>query len=116
MHPSIRQRRAILEGLRLRTALATAEFYEKVGIEAPAAYPAYRVIPKGHNAFDIIDAAGTVKAKRVGHDRACQAAQKFEYNDARRARQASAIRLLGRNMACCAAVFGMVMLGVANFA
>ncbi|EPM68986.1 hypothetical protein A249_39410, partial [Pseudomonas syringae pv. actinidiae ICMP 18804] len=35
MHHSISQRRAILEGLRQRCTLSTAEFYDKVGRRNP---------------------------------------------------------------------------------
>ena len=55
MHPSISQHRAILDGLRDRTRLVTAEFYQKPNITAPAWAPRFIVKPKGNNIFEVIE-------------------------------------------------------------
>ncbi|GFZ70601.1 hypothetical protein PSE10C_13430 [Pseudomonas amygdali pv. eriobotryae] len=79
MHHSISQRRAILEGLRQRCTLSTAEFYDKVGRRNPAALPRFTVIPNGNNEFGIVErSTGLVRAVHKGHGVACKAASHLE--------------------------------------
>lgn len=67
MHPSISQRRAILEGLRERARLATAEFYQKPNTIAPALAPRFIVKPSGNNTFEVIErATGKFITERFG--------------------------------------------------
>lgn len=79
MNPTIQQRRAILDGLRQRATLATAEFYKKAGIAATVVIPRFAVVPHGNNVFRVVDRqTGTERAEVVGHMNACRAAQDFE--------------------------------------
>ncbi len=79
MNHTIQQRRAILDGLRQRASMATAEFYQKTGIAAEALPPRFTVVPHGNKLFGIIDRqTGTERAEVIGHMSACQSAQKFE--------------------------------------
>ncbi|KWS97195.1 MULTISPECIES: hypothetical protein [Pseudomonas syringae group] len=79
MHQTISQRRAILEGLRQRCTLSTAEFYDKVGRKNPAALPRFTVVPNGNNEFGIVErSSGTVRGVLRGHSAACRAAEQLE--------------------------------------
>lgn len=79
MNQTLQQRRAILDGLRQRATLATAEFYQKVGIAAPAMSPRFTVVPHGNNLFGVVDRqTGTERAEVAGHMNACRSAQGFE--------------------------------------
>jgi hypothetical protein len=79
MNPTIQQRRAILEGLRQRATLATAEFYQKAGITAAVVSPRFAVVPHGNNLFGVVDRqTGTERAEVAGHMNACRSAQDFE--------------------------------------
>ena len=79
MNPTIQQRRAILDGLRQRATLATAEFYKKAGIAATVVIPRFAVVPHGNNLFAVVDRqTGTKRAEVVGHMNACRSAQSFE--------------------------------------
>lgn len=79
MHPTISQRRAILDGLRQRNALAAAEFYNKAGITEPVRAVRFKVVPRGNNEFEVIErATDKMKGLRIGHGSACQFAQKLE--------------------------------------
>ncbi|WP_346397436.1 hypothetical protein [Pseudomonas syringae] len=79
MHQTISQRRAILEGLRQRCNLSTAEFYDKVGRKNPAALPRFTVVPNGNNEFGIVErSTGTVRGVHRGHSAACKAAKQLE--------------------------------------
>ncbi|MDU8542936.1 hypothetical protein [Pseudomonas syringae group sp. J248-6] len=79
MHQTISQRRAILEGLRQRCNLSTAEFYDKVGRKNPAALPRFTVVPNGNNEFGIVErSSGTVRGVLRGHSAACRAAEQME--------------------------------------
>ena len=55
MHPSIAQRVTALEGLRARTRQATAEFYQKDGVQPPPLAPQLIVKPSGGNNFEVIE-------------------------------------------------------------
>jgi len=79
MHQTISQRRAILEGLRQRCTLSTAEFYDKVGRFNQATLPRFTVVPSGNNQFGVVErSSGVVKEVCTGHGAACKAAQKLE--------------------------------------
>ena len=79
MHPSISQRRAILEGLRERARLATAEFYQKPSTTAPALTPGFIVKPSGNNTFEVIErATGKFITERFGHNNATSHARELE--------------------------------------
>lgn len=54
MHPAMQQRVDGLAALRERTILATADFYAKIGLPAPAAEPRYKAVAKG-KAWHIVD-------------------------------------------------------------
>lgn len=55
MSQTISHRRAIYQGLRERCTLSTAEFYNKVGRDNPAAAPRFSVVPCGNNEFSVVD-------------------------------------------------------------
>ena len=79
MHPSIFQRRAILEGLRERTRVATAEFYQKPNMIAPPLAPLFIVKPSGGNHFEVIErATGKIITERFGHNNATGHARALE--------------------------------------
>ena len=79
MHPSIFQRRAILEGLRERTRQATAEFFQKPGIMPPPLAPLFIVRPNGNNTFSVINrATGKIITERFGHNNATSHARELE--------------------------------------
>lgn len=81
MNQTIRESQAILHGLRLRTSLATAEMYQRIGRDEPVPAPRYNVVPRGSNTFEVVErSTGTAKGKRFGHDSACQLAQQLEDN------------------------------------
>jgi hypothetical protein len=79
MNPTIQQRRAILDGLRQRATLATAEFYHRAGITTAVASPRFAVVPHGNNLFGVVDRqTGTERAEVAGHMNACRSAEGFE--------------------------------------
>jgi hypothetical protein len=88
MNQTIQQRRAVLDGLRKRATMATAEFYQKAGITAAVIAPRFTVVPHGNNLFGVVDRqTGTERAEVAGHLNACRSAQDFE-NTARFTRAA----------------------------
>ncbi|MEE4694771.1 hypothetical protein V2K91_05930 [Pseudomonas alliivorans] len=85
MHQTISQRRAILEGLRQRCTLSTAEFYDKVGRFNPATLPRFTVVPNGNNEFGIVErSTGAVRGVHRGHGAACKAAAELEAKPVRK--------------------------------
>ena len=79
MHPSIAQRITVLDGLRARTQQATAEFYQKPGVQPPPLAPLIIVRPSGNNTFSLINrATGVVVAERFGHNNATSHARALE--------------------------------------
>ena len=79
MNQTLQQSRAILDGLRQRATLATADFYQLAGITAPVSTPRFTVVPHGNNLFGIVDRqTGTERAEVAGHMNACRSAQGFE--------------------------------------
>ena len=83
MHISFAKRCAILEGLRERTRQATAEFYQKPGVQPPPLAPLIIVRPSGNNSFSLINrATGMVVAERFGHNNATAHARELEAKEA----------------------------------
>ena len=79
MHPSFAQRVTALEGLRARARQATAEFYQKPGVQPPPLAPLIIVRPSGNNTFSLINrATGVVVAERFGHNNATTHARELE--------------------------------------
>ena len=79
MHPSIAQRITVLDGLRARAHHATAEFYQKPGVQPPPLAPLIIVRPNGNNTFSLINrATGLVVAERFGHNNATAHAHELE--------------------------------------
>lgn len=79
MHSSFAKRCAILEGLRERTRLATAEFYQKPGVIPPPLAPLFIVKSVGDNNFQLLDrATGKIVAQRFGHNNATGHARALE--------------------------------------
>ena len=79
MHPSIAQRITVLDGLRARAHQATAEFYQKPGVQPPPLAPLIIVRPSGNNTFSLINrATGMVVAERFGHNNATSHARALE--------------------------------------
>lgn len=79
MHPSIAQRISVLDGLRARAHQATAEFYQKPGVQPPPLAPLIIVRPSGNNTFSLINrATGVVVAERFGHNNATAHARELE--------------------------------------
>jgi hypothetical protein len=115
MNPKIQQRRTVLNGLRNRATMATAEFYQKAGINASTMSLRFTVVPHGNNLFGVVDRqTGTVRSKVVGHMNACKSAQDFE-STARFNQAANLIVAnVGRWMPRWAFVF-VVMLSVFTF-
>ena len=83
MHPSIAQRITVLDGLRARAHQATAEFYQKPGVQPPPLAPLIIVRPSGNNTFSLINrATGLVVAERFGHNNATAHARELEAKEA----------------------------------
>ena len=83
MHISFAKRCAILEGLRERTRQATAEFYQKPGVQPPPLAPLIIVRPSGNNTFSLINrATSVVVAERFGHNNATAHARELEAKEA----------------------------------
>jgi len=81
MNQTIRQKQAVLQVLRDRFALSTAEMYQKIGRADPARPPRFNVVPLGRNTFDVIErATGHSRGARQGHDTACRYADQLEHN------------------------------------
>jgi len=79
MNQTISQNRAILEGLRQRCTLSTAEFYDKVGRINPAPPSRFKVVPCGNGEFSIVDrASDCTKAMCTGIDKAVRFAKRCD--------------------------------------
>ena len=79
MHPSFAQRVTALEGLRARARQATAEFYQKPGVQPPPLAPLIVVHSSGNNMFTLVNrATGVVVAERFGHNNATAHARELE--------------------------------------
>ena len=81
MNQTIRQKQAVLQVLRDRLSMSTAEMYQKIGREVPVSTLRFNVVPRGGNTFEIIErSTGTAKGERFGHDSACLLTQQLESN------------------------------------
>lgn len=79
MHPAIQQRIEGLEALRMRTAVATADFYAMIGRPAPGQPVRYQVVTKGPKAYHIIErATGKTRGFRFTYKEAVNFAQQLE--------------------------------------
>jgi len=79
MNQTISQSRAILEGLRQRCTLSTAEFYDKVDRINPAPPAPFIVVPCGNGEFSIVDrASDRTKAMCTGIDKAVRFAKRCD--------------------------------------
>lgn len=56
MHASMQKRVNCLRDMRARSVMATAEFYERIGLPAPTPGPRYQAVTKG-KAWHIIEIA-----------------------------------------------------------
>jgi len=94
MHPSIAQRITVLDGLRARAHQATAEFYQKPGVQPPPLAPLIIGRPSGNNTFSLINrATGVVVAERFGHNNATSHARELEAKPAQ-----FSIKQFGKNL------------------
>ncbi len=108
MNQTISQRRAILEGLRQRCTLSTAEFYDKVGRFNPATLPRFTVIPNGNNEFGIVErSTGVVRGVHQGHGAACKVAAQLEAQPGRKRSFASYMLLWTSAIATGLALFAL---------
>ena len=81
MNQTIRQKYSVLQVLRERVSMSTAEMYQKIGREEPARTLRFTVVPLGSNTFEIVErSTGAAKGERFGHDNACQLAKQLERN------------------------------------
>ena len=100
MNQTIKQSQAILNGLRLRATLATTEMYQLIGRDEPAPTRRFQVVPRGDNAFAVIErATGNPKGECTGHGPACALAEQFEQQAMLLAAGKSAIKGFGWRMA-----------------
>ncbi len=83
MHPSFAQRVTALEGLRARARQATAEFYQKPGVQPPPLAPLIVVNSSDNNMFTLVNrATGVVVGERFGHNNATAHARELEAKEA----------------------------------
>lgn len=81
MNQTIRQKYAVLQVLRERVSMSTAEMHQKIGREEPVPTLRFTVVPLGSNTFKIVErSTGAAKGERFGHDNACQLARQLESN------------------------------------
>lgn len=81
MNQTIRQKQAVLQVLRDRISMSTAEMYQMIGREEPVRVPRYNVVPLGKNKFDVIErSTGLSRGARDGHGIACDYAKQLEKN------------------------------------
>lgn len=75
MHPLIQQRVDVLNALRQRTTMATADFFRLANTSRPVQPPRFYVEPTGMHMFHVIDRfGGKVKGWRREHLDACRLA------------------------------------------
>lgn len=105
MHSSFAKRCAILEGLRERARIATAEFYQKPGVCPPPLAPLFIVKPVGDNNFQVLDrATSKIVAQRFGHNNATGHARALEA----KAKQFN-VKQFGRALSTWALRIGIVL-------
>lgn len=72
MHPAIQQRIDVLDALRQRTQMATADFYALANKAKQPIGPRFKVAPVGRHFFSITDSVtGAIKGWRRTHLEAC---------------------------------------------
>lgn len=99
MHLSFAKRCAILDGLRERKRQATAEFYQKPGVNPPPLAPLFIVKPVGDNNFEILNrATGKIVAERFGHTNAIGYARALEAKTKAFRAKKDCVKQLGRAM------------------
>jgi len=79
MHAAIESRRNILAGLRQRSAIATADLYQMIGVPMPVTAFSFQVKPAGRDFYHVFDTrTGKVAGFRRGHNAACALARQLE--------------------------------------
>lgn len=79
MQSLMQQRFAGLQALRLRSIIATSEFYSMIGKELPVQEIRFQVVTKGVNAYHIVErSTGKVKGFRWTWEKAINLAQVLE--------------------------------------
>ena len=87
MHPDIQMRRDIVEGLHLRSRLATIELYRLIGRPEPVVAFRMMVKPAGRDFFHVVDSrTGKVIGFRRNHNDACALARRLENRHANQLR------------------------------
>lgn len=87
MHQSIQSRRDIVDGLRQRSRLATAEFYRLIDRPEPVVTFRMMVKPAGRNFFHVVDGhTDRVMGFRRDHNEACALARRLETRHANQLR------------------------------
>ena len=80
MHASVQQQIEVASALRVRTQIATAEFYALIGKEQPVQQIRYQVVTRG-NAYHIVErATGAVRGFRWTHKDAICFAKLLDLN------------------------------------
>lgn len=81
MHHSIQSRRDIVDGLRQRSLLATADFYRLIDRPMPVVTFRMVVKPAGRDFFHVVDSqTNKVMGFRRNHNEACALARSLERN------------------------------------
>ncbi|WP_350403415.1 hypothetical protein ABCR88_20975 [Pseudomonas sp. W17] len=79
MHPSMQSRVECMSAMRVRAAVATAEFYSMINKPAPERSVRFQVVNKGVDAYHVIEiATGRVKGFRFSYKAAINLAQVLE--------------------------------------
>ena len=79
MHHSIQSRRDIVDGLRQRSRIATAEFYRLIDRPMPVVAFRMMVKPAGRDFFHVVDSqTDKVMGFRRNHNEACSLARSLE--------------------------------------
>ncbi|UOK36347.1 hypothetical protein MJP36_17725 [Pseudomonas palleroniana] len=79
MHQSTQSRRDIVDGLRQRSRIATADFYRLIGRPEPATPFRMAVKPAGRGFFHVVDTqTDKVMGFRRDHNEACALARRLE--------------------------------------
>ncbi|MBD8258307.1 hypothetical protein IFT96_23330 [Pseudomonas fluorescens] len=87
MHHSIQSRRDVVDGLRQRSRIATADFYRLIGRPVPVVTFRMMVKPAGRDFFHVVDSlTGKVMGFRRDHNEACALARRLETHHANQLR------------------------------
>lgn len=87
MHHSIQSRRDIVDGLRQRSRIATADFYRLIGRPEPVVAFRMMVKPAGRDFFHVVDSqTNKVMGFRRHHNEACALACSLETSHANQLR------------------------------